>query len=143
MNELLARKLDNLPDEPGVYLFRDAERGLLYVGKAKSLRSRVRSYFSGTSDGRLATFFIATKVADLEFLATRSEKEALLLENNLIKRMKPRYNLRLRDDKTFLSLRLDPRDRFPRIVPTRRVKPDGALYFGPYANAGALRRTLR
>ncbi len=143
MNETLSRKLDNLPTDPGVYLFRDDARELLYVGKARSLRSRVRSYFQASADGRLATFFITRYVADVEFIVTRSEKEALLLENNLIKKMKPRYNLRLRDDKTFLNLRIDPRDPFPRIVPTRRVKDDGALYFGPYANAGALRRTLR
>ncbi|MFG0320318.1 MAG: excinuclease ABC subunit UvrC [Planctomycetota bacterium JB042] len=143
MNETLARKLENLPSEPGVYLFRDGAGGLLYVGKAKSLRSRVRSYFGQGSDRRLATWFIDRKVEDLEFLVTRSEKEALLLENNLIKKLKPRYNLRLRDDKTFLHLRIDPRDEYPRIVPTRRIKKDGARYFGPYANAGALRRTLR
>lgn len=143
MNETLEKKLRNLPTEPGVYLFRDKDGGLLYVGKAKSLRGRVRSYFGSAGDNRLATWFIDRKVADLEFLVTRSEKEALLLENNLIKKMKPRYNLRLRDDKTFLHLRIDPRDAYPRIVPTRRIKKDGARYFGPYANAGALRRTLR
>jgi excinuclease ABC subunit C len=143
VTEALQRKLDQLPTEPGVYLFRDAAGELLYVGKAARLRSRVRSYFQSTSDGRLATFFIDKYVADVEFVITRSEKEALLLENNLIKKLKPRYNLRLRDDKTFLSLRLDPRADFPRIVPTRRIHKDGALYFGPYANAGAIRRTLR
>jgi excinuclease ABC subunit C len=144
VNELLARKLEQLPADPGVYLFRDAAAELLYVGKARSLRQRVRGYFQpGRADHRLATFFIDRDVADLEFIVTRSEKEALLLENNLIKKLKPRYNLRLRDDKTFLSIRIDPRDRFPRIVPTRRVKKDGALYFGPYAHAAALRKTLR
>lgn len=143
MNAALARKLDNLPAEPGVYLFRDASGALLYVGKAKSLKSRVRSYFGKTTDGRLATRFIERKVADVEFIVTRSEKEALLLENNLIKKMKPRYNLRLRDDKTFLHLRIDPKEEYPRIVPTRRVMKDGARYFGPFANAGALRRTIR
>jgi len=146
VNENLRRKLRNLPTEPGVYLFKDAEGELLYVGKARSLRSRVKSYFQRSRDGRLATFFIERNVSDVEFLVTRSEKEALLLENNLIKKMKPRYNLRLRDDKTFLSLRIDPREKFPRIVPTRKIRRDpreGALYFGPYASAGAIRRTLR
>lgn len=143
MNEKLSRKLENLPTSPGVYLFRDAAGALLYVGKARSLRARVRSYFQPRHDGRLATFFIERKVDDLEFLVTRSEKEALLLENNLIKKMKPRYNLRLRDDKTFLSLRIDLKDRFPKLLPTRRIRPDGALYFGPYASAGAIRRTIR
>ncbi len=144
MNPNLERKLDSLPTDPGVYLFRDSEGALLYVGKARSLRSRVRSYFQpGRDDVRLATFFIDRHVTDLEFIVTRSEKEALLLENNLIKKMKPRYNLRLRDDKNFLSIRIDPRDPFPRIIPTRRIKKDGAHYFGPYANAGALRKTLR
>ena len=143
MNDALAQKLGNLPNDPGVYLFRDAAGDLLYVGKARSLRARVRSYFQKRTDGRLATFFIEKRVADLEFIVTRSEKEALLLENNLIKKMKPRYNLRLRDDKTFLHLRIDTGDPYPRLLPTRRIKKDGALYFGPYANAGALRRTIR
>ena len=115
VTEALQRKLDQLPTEPGVYLFRDAAGELLYVGKAARLRSRVRSYFQSTSDGRLATFFIDKYVADVEFVITRSEKEALLLENNLIKKLKPRYNLRLRDDKTFLSLRLDP-DTIPGAI---------------------------
>lgn len=143
MNPQLAHKLDNLPTSPGVYLFRDEAGDLLYIGKARSLRARVRSYFQSRTDGRLATFFIERKVADLEFVVTRSEKEALLLENNLIKKMKPRYNLRLRDDKTFLNLRIDLAEPFPRVVPTRRIRRDGALYFGPYSNAGALRRTIR
>jgi len=99
MNEALERKVANLPADPGVYLFKDAGGKLLYVGKARSLRARVKSYFQRGRDGRLATFFIERKVADLDFLVTRSVKEALLLENNLIKKMKPQYNLRLRDDK--------------------------------------------
>lgn len=139
----LLEKVASLPTGPGVYLFRDAAGELLYVGKARSLRSRVRSYFRDGKDRRLATRFIARRVADVEFVATRSEKEALLLENNLIKRLRPRYNLRLRDDKTYLSLRIDPRRPFARIEAVRRVRRDGARYFGPYANAGALRRTLR
>ncbi len=143
MNATLERKLTQLPRDPGVYLFRDAHGQLLYVGKARSLKNRVRSYFGAARDARLATWFIDRKVADLEFIVTRTEKEAFLLENNLIKKMKPLYNLRLRDDKTFLNLRIDERDPFPRILPTRRIRPDGARYFGPYANAGALRRTLR
>lgn len=143
MNETLARKLKVLPRDPGVYLFRDADGDLLYVGKARSIRSRVKSYFGKGTDGRLATRFIERKVADVEFVVTRSEKEALLLENNLIKKMKPRYNLRLRDDKSFLNLRIGVHEPYPRLEPTRRVRQDGALYFGPYANAGALRRTIR
>ena len=143
MNDGLERKLRNLPSRPGVYLFRDERGALLYVGKAKALKSRVRSYFGTSDDGRLATRFIRKNVADLEFIVTGSEKEALLLENNLIKKLQPRYNLRLRDDKTFLNLRIGMKDEFPRIVPTRRVRRDGALYFGPYANTGAIRKTLR
>ncbi|MBI4881920.1 MAG: excinuclease ABC subunit UvrC [Planctomycetes bacterium] len=143
MNETLKLKLSGLPAEPGVYLFRDAAAALLYVGKACSLKSRVRSYFGRTRDQRLAARFIEKNVADLEFIVTRSEKEALLLESSLIKKLKPRYNLRLRDDKSFLNLRLDPRDPFPRIVPTRQVRRDGALYFGPYPGTRAIRMTLR
>ncbi len=143
MNETLRQKLSSLPAAPGVYLFRDAAGALLYVGKACSLKSRVRSYFGRVRDQRLATRFIEQHVADLEFIVTRGEKEALLLESSLIKKLQPRYNLRLRDDKSFLSLRLDPREPFPRLVPARRVRRDGALYFGPYPGTRAIRLTLR
>jgi excinuclease ABC subunit C len=141
--ELLLQKVDALPRGPGIYLFKDAAANVLYVGKAKSLRERVRGYFHVRGDGRLFVRFIEQKVADVEVLVTRSEKEAFLLENNLIKQHKPRFNIRLKDDKSFLHLRVDHKHDFPAIVPMRRPRKDGARYFGPYASARAIRTTLR
>jgi excinuclease ABC subunit C len=141
--ELLLSKVDALPTGPGVYLFKDAAGAVLYVGKAKSLRDRVRGYFRSRGDGRLFVRFIEQRVRDLGVVATRSEKEAFLLENNLIKQHKPRYNIRLKDDKSFLHLRVDANHPFPAIVPMRRPRKDGARYFGPYASARGIRTTLR
>lgn len=142
--DVVTQKLDALPTSPGVYVFLDKKGGVLYVGKARSLRSRVRSYFQpGGSDTR---FFIARldrEIGDLETFVAQNEKEAALLENALIKERKPRYNFKLRDDKDFLSLRLDPREKWPRLTVLRRPKADGAWYFGPYDSATSARRTLR
>lgn len=142
--DVVTQKLDALPASPGVYVFLDRKGAVLYVGKARSLKSRVRSYFQpGGSDTR---FFIARldrEIGDLETFVVQNEKEAALLENALIKERKPRYNFKLRDDKDFLSLRLDPREAWPRLTVLRRPKPDGAWYFGPYDSATAARRTLR
>jgi excinuclease ABC subunit C len=132
-NTLLAEKLANLPARPGVYQHKDAGGQVLYVGKAKSLRSRVRSYFqeSRPRDGRLD--IMVRKIADIEIIVTDTEAEALILENNLIKKLKPRYNINLRDDKTypFICVKNEP---FPRVFPTRRVQRDGSRYFGPYTD---------
>ena len=140
----IQHKLDHLPTSPGVYLFKDARGKVLYVGKATSLRSRVRSYFqASTSDTR---YFVATleqEIGDLETYVTGSEKEAVLLENNLIKEYHPRYNVRLRDDKEYLSLRLDPKAKWPRLEVVRKPRTDHAQYFGPYPSATAARQTLR
>jgi len=139
----LSQKLESLPSSPGCYVFRDGKGGTLYVGKAKSLRSRVRSYFQeGASDTRAFIPFLRKHVADLETIVTRSEKEAAILENNLIKERKPRYNVKLRDDKEYLSVRLSLEHEWPRFELVRRPKPDGARYFGPYHSATAVRRTL-
>jgi excinuclease ABC subunit C len=139
----LSQKLESLPSSPGCYVFRDAKGGTLYVGKAKSLRARVRSYFQeGASDTRAFIPFLRKHVADLETIVTRSEKEAAILENNLIKERKPRYNVKLRDDKEYLSVRLSLEHEWPRFELVRRPKPDGARYFGPYHSATAVRRTL-
>src|SRR6187399_2508200 len=139
----LLPKLDSLPASPGCYLFRDSKGTTLYVGKAKSLRARVRSYFQeGASDTRAFIPFLRKHVADLETIVTRSEKEAAILENNLIKERKPRYNVKLRDDKEYLSVRLSSEQDWPRLELVRRPKPDGARYFGPYHSATAARRTL-
>jgi excinuclease ABC subunit C len=142
-SEDLTPKLEALPNEPGCYVFRDSKGTTLYVGKAKSLRSRVRSYFQeGASDTRAFIPFLRKHVADLETIVTRSEKEAAILENNLIKERKPRYNVKLRDDKEYLSVRLSSEHEWPRLELVRRPKPDGARYFGPYHSATAVRRTL-
>jgi excinuclease ABC subunit C len=138
----LEERIAQLPIEPGVYLFRDAEARVLYVGKAQSLRARVRSYFNRGGDGRMQVPFLVDRVADVEVIATATVKEALLLENQLIKKHKPRFNVRLRDDKNYLALRLDPSEAYPRFTETRRFARDGALYFGPYTSSISLRETL-
>jgi excinuclease ABC subunit C len=141
--DTLQSKLDHLPDNPGVYLFKDRSGELLYVGKAASLADRVRSYFQRGADHSPKTALLVGQIADLETIVTRSELEALILESNLIKRHRPRFNVVLRDDKQYPYLRLPIKDRFPRLSIVRRVQKDGALYYGPYTPAGALRETLK
>ena len=141
--DALQSKLDHLPEHPGVYLFRDPSGELLYVGKAASLADRVRSYFQRGADHSPKTTLLVGQIADLETIVTRSELEALILESNLIKRHRPRFNVVLRDDKQYPYLRLPINDRFPRLSIVRRVQKDGALYYGPYTPAGALRETLK
>ena len=141
--ETLQSKLDHLPAQPGCYLFRNAKREILYVGKAAVLADRVRSYFQKGSDQTPKTSLLVSEVADLETIVTRSELEALILESNLIKRHRPRFNIVLRDDKQYPYLRLPIKESFPRLSIVRRVQKDGALYYGPYTPAGALRETLK
>ena len=136
-------KLAALPAAPGCYVFRDASGEALYVGKAKSLRSRVRSYFQEAgSDTRAFIPFLRKELADFETIVTATEKEAAILENSLIKERKPRYNVKLRDDKEYLSIRLSTAHAWPRLELVRRPTSDGARYFGPYHSATAARRTL-
>ena len=138
------QKLDALPATPGVYVFKDRSGGFLYVGKAASLRNRVRSYFqASTSDQRYFIERLQDELGDIETFVTTSEKEAALLENGLIKQHQPRYNVKLRDDKDYLSLRLAEAASWPRLEVVRRPKDDGARYFGPYHSATAARSTLR
>ena len=138
------QKLDALPAACGVYLFKGRRQKVLYVGKAVNLRSRVRSYFqAGSSDERALIEHMLPQVTDVDWVVVANEKEALILENNLIKQFKPRFNINLKDDKTFLSLRLDRRLPFPRLDTVRRYTEDGARYFGPYSSAASLRETLR
>jgi excinuclease ABC subunit C len=143
--DLVVQKLDALPPQPGVYLFKDKKGAVVYVGKAKSLRARVRSYFQD-APGDLRAFIpiLQATIGDLETIVTANEKEATILENNLIKEHRPRYNIKLRDDKDFITLRLDRilEGLWPRLEVVRRPKPDGARYFGPYHSATAARRTL-
>jgi excinuclease ABC subunit C len=141
--ELVLEKLKSLPVQPGVYLFKDAKGVIVYVGKAKSLRSRVRSYFqAGGSDERFFIPILQRTLGDLETIITNSELEATILENTLIKEHHPRYNVKLRDDKEYLSLRLSVKDQWPRLYVVRTPSQDGARYFGPYGSATAGRRTL-
>ena len=138
------RKLDKLPASPGVYVFHGADAKVLYVGKARSLRNRVRSYFqAGSSDLRAFVSRLERELTDIETFVTHTDKEAALLENQLIKSHQPKYNVKLRDDKEFLSLRLDAKRPWPRLEVVRRPRPDGAQYFGPYHSATAARQTLR
>lgn len=132
-----------LPHEPGVYLFKDRPGHVLYVGKARDLQKRVASYVRSTDTLSLKTRALLKNASHLEFVVTLNEKEALLLESSLIKRYRPRYNVVLRDDKNYPALRLDPREPYPRLSVVRRFEKDGALYFGPYHAAHALRETLR
>ena len=137
-------KLSSVPPSTGVYILKDKKGRSVYVGKAKNLRSRVRSYFAqGEGAQRPQIRYLMRDVSDLDYLVTKNEREALILENSLIKQKKPKYNIRLRDDKNYLSLRLDPREKFPRLSLTRKVLKDGALYYGPFASAGALKRAKK
>ena len=143
MTVSLESKLSRLPDQPGVYLFKDHAGEVLYIGKAARLADRVRSYFLKGADHTPKTALLVSHIADLETMVTRSELEALILESNLVKRHRPRFNVVLRDDKQYPYLRLPVKDRFPRLSIVRRVQKDGALYYGPYTPAGALRETLK
>ncbi|HEU5490552.1 MAG TPA: excinuclease ABC subunit UvrC [Gaiellaceae bacterium] len=141
MRENLEGKLKSLPRGPGVYLFRDEAGEVLYVGKAKSLRARVRSYFQ-RGDGRFGAARLVERVDDVEVIVTRTEAEALHLEQNLVKRHRPPFNIRLRDDKSFPYIAVTLTDEYPRVMFTRERHRRGTLYFGPYANAKKVRETL-
>ena len=142
MNRALESQLKALPREPGVYLFRGSDGAVLYIGKAKSLRSRVRSYFQAGRDGRLGMSQLVSRVDDVETIVTGTEAEALHLEQNLIKRHRPPFNVRLRDDKSFPYIAVTVGDEFPRVMFTRERHRRGVVYFGPYANAKKVRETL-
>ena len=135
-------KIKNAPPSPGVYLMKDRDDGVIYVGKAGNLKNRIRAYVSGT-DSRGMVPFLVSRVCDVDFIVTKTEKEALILENSLIKEHRPRYNVNLRDDKTFVSIRIDTADSFPRFQLIRRPKKDGARYFGPYPSSASAKETIR
>jgi excinuclease ABC subunit C len=137
----LDERLATVPTGPGVYLLKDAQGKVIYVGKAVSLRARVRSYLRG-GDDRSQVRFLVGKLADFEMLVTASEKEALILENNLIKQYHPRYNIRLKDDKSYVSVKVTIQEPWPRVLVTRRIVKDGGRYFGPFHSASAVRETL-
>jgi len=143
MNPTLEAKLKSIPPGPGVYLYKDASGQTIYVGKAKSLRNRVRTYFQLSADLEPMKDSMMFAIDDVEFIMTDTEGEALALENNLIKQHKPKYNILLRDDKTYPYIRLTINEPFPRTMITRRVRKDGAAYFGPFFPAGLARKSLK
>jgi len=143
MKSILETKLETIPAGPGVYMYKDASGMPIYVGKARSLRNRVRSYFQDSRDFDPRLLQMRTSIHDVEFVVTDTEGEALALENNLIKQHKPRYNILLRDDKTYPYIRLTINEPFPRAMITRRVRKDGAYYAGPFFPGGLARKTLR
>jgi excinuclease ABC subunit C len=136
-------RINSLPVSPGVYLMKGSSGEVLYIGKAKDLRARVRSYFRPTGDTRYAVRFLASRTADVDCIVTANELEALLLEDTLLKRERPRYNIRLKDSKTYVSIKLTMAEEFPRILVTRQRKKDGSRYFGPYISAREVRDTIK
>jgi excinuclease ABC subunit C len=142
MGNRLEEQLRNLPAKPGVYLFRDRKGDVLYIGKAKSLRSRVRSYFQESLDSRAAIRQLPDRVEDIEVIVTSNQVEALHLEQNLVNRFRPPFNVRLRDDKSFPYIAVTVDDEYPRVMFTRERHRRGVVYFGPYANAKKVRETL-
>lgn len=137
-------KLNDLPPSTGVYILKDEKGRSIYIGKAKNLRARVRSYLKeGEGAQRPQILHLMKEASDLDYFVTKNEREAVIMENSLIKQKKPKYNIRLRDDKNYLSLRIDPKERFPRLSLTRRVLKDGALYYGPFASADAVKRAKK
>src|SRR3954449_9415005 len=141
-NEKFADQLAALPAKPGVYIMRDAKGEVIYVGKATRLKDRVRSYFGAPRSLEPKTRRLVAQIADFDFIVTRSEQEALILESTLVKKHQPFFNVRLKDDKHYPYLKIDVQNPWPRVEIARRVGTDGARYFGPYASASSVRTTL-
>ncbi len=141
--EILAEKLERLPAAPGVYLFKNLESRIIYIGKAKSLRHRVRSYFQSGHTLDHKTEVLKQSISDLDYVLTDNEVEALILESALVKKTKPLFNVHLKDDKSFLHIKLTVNEDYPRVLLTRRTPPDGARYFGPYLPASLARNTVK
>src|SRR3954447_6737272 len=138
----LQQKIRTLPTGPGVYMYKNAEGEVIYVGKAKSLRARVRSYLLEAASHDAKTGSLMREAMDVEYIVVENEREALALENNLIKQKKPRFNILLRDDKTYPYVKLTLADRFPKVFVTRRLKKDGSVYYGPYFPGNLAHRTV-
>ncbi|MCB0407104.1 MAG: excinuclease ABC subunit UvrC [Bdellovibrionales bacterium] len=143
MKDELKELVKEFPKTPGVYLMKNDKDKVIYVGKAKNLRARVRSYFNNLADHSLKTKYLVNQIANIQYLLTKTEVEAFLLEASLIKKYRPRYNIRLKDDKTYPYIRCSLSDEFPRFYLVRRVKQDGSVYFGPYTSGWAVRGTIR
>ena len=135
MNELIKHKLELLPDSPGCYIHKDKNGKIIYVGKAKNLKNRVRSYFHGSHNTK--TELLVSEIEDFEYIVTGSNTEALLLEINLIQENMPKYNIKLKDDKSYPFIKITENEQYPRLMITRQIKKDGAMYFGPYPDSGA------
>ncbi|HBK85070.1 MAG TPA: excinuclease ABC subunit C, partial [Firmicutes bacterium] len=132
-----------LPEKPGVYIYKDRKGQILYIGKAVSLRQRVRSYFQDSADHSSKVKALVQKIHDLEIIITNSEVDALILESNLIKQHQPWFNIRIKDDKHYPYLKLTMRETYPRLVIARRIQKDGAKYFGPYPNGLAMHEAVK
>ena len=139
----LINKLTRVSTEPGVYLMKDASGTIIYIGKARNLKKRLASYFKISGHLDIKAGILADKIDDIETIITGTEKEALILESNLIKKHRPRYNVILKDDKRYPSLRIDLRETYPNFSVVRKIGVDDARYFGPFASAHAVRETLR
>lgn len=147
----MAEKKKNAPDAraahaprtTGVYMMKDAHGDVLYVGKAKNMRARVLSYFRDSGDGRLATTVLRNKIHTIEYVPTTNEHEALILEDTLIKEYQPKYNVELKDDRRYFSLKITAREKFPRLLAVHQRADDGSLYFGPFARGGRAKNLLR
>ncbi|MGI6229198.1 MAG: GIY-YIG nuclease family protein, partial [Christensenellales bacterium] len=139
---MFSEKLKNLPEEPGVYLMLDEAGEIIYVGKAKSLKNRVRQYFQFSGNKTAKVQAMVSKIADFRYILTRTEVEALVLESNLIKKHAPKYNILLKDDKNYPFLKLNLKEEFPRLEVVRTLKNDGSKYFGPYMNGISVKDIL-
>ena len=142
MNEVIAEKLNKLPQKPGVYTMKDALGRIIYVGKAKSLRARVRQYFQKSTNHSVKTSVMVSKINDLDYIICDSEMEALVLESNLIKENKPRYNILLKDDKHYPYIKITINEEYPRMLYVRKIENDGARYFGPYPSGYSIKETM-
>ena len=143
MNKELINKINSLPDKPGVYLFQNKNKEIIYIGKASSLKDRVKSYFQERTSDDIKTGLLLSEIHDIDIIETDSEREAFLLENNLIRKYQPKYNIRLKDDKSYPYLKITVKEDFPRILFTRRIEQDGNKYFGPFAPAFQAKNTIR
>ena len=141
-NTGVRNRLNRIPMKPVVYLMRGPNGEILYVGKASKLKNRIRSYFTGKTHSHPKIETLVNTLVDFEFIITESEQEALILESNLIKSHKPKFNSRLKDDKSYPFIKIDVSEKFPQVYVTRNVSNDDARYFGPYTDAGSVRRTL-
>ncbi len=142
-NPTITEQLKRLPHRPGVYIYRDAAKNIIYVGKASDLHHRVRSYFQSPTKLTPKTQRLVEHIADIDFYVANSEQEALIMELNFIKQYRPRYNIMLKDDKSFPYLKIDIKEKWPRVYVTRRFEQDGGRYFGPFSNSGSVKQTLR